>query len=357
MELYLHTNKDLRCARRRTSGGSITSALCPANPTWSSDNDEVMLTAECLMQPQAGSVWSSNPETAASMKIFTSVMLHAWRQRRAEVRNLQSEVDNLQKRAMQRKNELHVCNTLMRVEKKRCQELQLQLNHSNLSINQVRSSCEKLSSSLVNLSADKEMLERELDQCKEEYEDLHLVFKKNKDELLNALLDQRNLQQHLCQEQRTILQLTMDKDHLMDELSKLRKSADDYERREHTYIIELSQKNEMFSNMRTTIEALETQISDLKRSSNTELAKLREMEKLKGLELVTLRQQLENPKSSNCQPNLLSKTALLTREYSLSQVWTRIYYYTTNAVFFLWLILLPSKSVRNGCMPPTHSIR
>jgi len=69
---------------------------------------------------------------------------------------------------MHTKNELHVCNTLMRVEQNRCKELQLELKKSTLSINQVRNSCEMLNSSGLSLTADKQQLELDLSKSRME---------------------------------------------------------------------------------------------------------------------------------------------------------------------------------------------
>lgn len=58
--------------------------------------------------------------------------------------------------------------TLMRVEQKRCRELQVELKKSTINMNQARKSCEMLNTSLINLQADKDQLEKELIHCRQE---------------------------------------------------------------------------------------------------------------------------------------------------------------------------------------------
>lgn len=70
--------------------------------------------------------------------------------------------------SMKTRNKLHVCDTLIRVEQKRNSELQLQLKQSALDINQVRTSCESLTSTVHDLTADKMLLQTNLNQREKE---------------------------------------------------------------------------------------------------------------------------------------------------------------------------------------------
>lgn len=77
---------------------SNTAAVRPTPITSSALNNTVLVTAKDLKEQQSSS-WNSTDiaQTTASMKIFTSVMLHAWRQRRADVHRLKLVVERLQK--------------------------------------------------------------------------------------------------------------------------------------------------------------------------------------------------------------------------------------------------------------------
>lgn len=77
---------------------SNTAAVRPMPITSSAMNNKAMVTANELKE-QPSSTWNSadTVQTTASMKIFTSVMLHAWRQRRADVHRLKLVVERLQK--------------------------------------------------------------------------------------------------------------------------------------------------------------------------------------------------------------------------------------------------------------------
>ncbi|KAM8717753.1 hypothetical protein ACLKA7_004453 [Drosophila subpalustris] len=251
---------------REDSSNSNKAAVCPAQgnlrESWSSVDGQALLSANNLSQP-----WSPSQEAepAASMKIFTSVMLHAWRRRRADVQRLQLVVDRLKTSSMQTKNELHVCSTLMRVEQKRCQNLQLELKKSTLSINQVRNSCEMLNTSVLSLKADKKQLEQDLSQSKIECGELKQQSRKSKDDLLAALLEQRNLQQLLSAEQRMVHQLTREKEQLLDELNYLRNMQNDFQLKEESYVQQLKQKEENLLNMSSLIQELQQQLNNRSR--------------------------------------------------------------------------------------------
>lgn len=77
---------------------SYTAAVRPTSMTSSTMNTKAIVTAKDLKE-QPSSTWNSadTVQQTASMKIFTSVMLHAWRQRRADVHRLKLVVERLQK--------------------------------------------------------------------------------------------------------------------------------------------------------------------------------------------------------------------------------------------------------------------
>lgn len=228
--------------------------------------------------------WNSNDtgETTASMRIFTSVMLHAWRQRRADVQRLKCVVERLQKsvsivgqmvryfklilyviQSMQTKNELHVCNTLIRVEQRRCSELQLELKKSNMNIKHVRNSCEALNKSVATLTADKQELEEELHLNKKECHEFEHKMRKCKDELLTALLDQRGLQHQLSQEQQLVGLLNKEKKQLLDEVTQHCNNETEFKRREKILLQELEQKVQRLHKLSSMIEKLEQKLKEI----------------------------------------------------------------------------------------------
>ncbi|XP_016963797.1 uncharacterized protein LOC108033745 isoform X7 [Drosophila biarmipes] len=138
---------------------------CPCEKNFCPETDvSVNRQQMMLSQPE---LWTHR-KTEASLRVLTTVMLHTWRQRRKEVRELQEVVQRLQYSSMKYKNELHVYGTLMRVEQKRNRELQVQLKQSAMSIDQVRSSCELLASSVRNLTTEKIQLQSDLEQRSQE---------------------------------------------------------------------------------------------------------------------------------------------------------------------------------------------
>lgn len=78
---------------------ALRPAQCHVDDSWSTVGTQVLVTSESIVEQQSVS-WSPSRDMdrVASMKIFTSVMLHAWRQRRADVRRLQQVVERLQRK-------------------------------------------------------------------------------------------------------------------------------------------------------------------------------------------------------------------------------------------------------------------
>ncbi|XP_070067868.1 protein CIP2A isoform X2 [Drosophila takahashii] len=223
---------------------------------------------------EKGQLVISNPElwtqrkSDASMKVFTTVMLHTWRQRRKEVRELQEVVQRLQCSYMKSKNELHVFGTLMRVEQKRNRELQMQLKQSSMSIDQVRSSCESLASSVQNLTAEKIQLQTDLEQRSQEYDELEEMSSQTKKLLFTAHMDQSNLQRQLTEEQRTRQHLQHKNDQLIKEVVLAESREAKYSQVRDWYHRNLTQKEERIRILRNDIASLEESLLAVRENSN-----------------------------------------------------------------------------------------
>ncbi|XP_016987303.1 uncharacterized protein LOC108050242 isoform X2 [Drosophila rhopaloa] len=209
----------------------------------SEDQQQMMLS-----QPE---LWNQR-KSDASMKVFTTVMLHTWRQRRKEVRQLQEVVQRLQTSSMKSKNQLHVYGTMMRVEQKRNSELQLQLKQSALNIDQVRSSCEVLTSSVRNLKNEKIQLQTDLEQCRQEYDELEELSDQNEKLLFAARMEQTNLQRQLTDEQRTSQNLLRKNEQLVKEVVLAEGREAKYRQVRDWYHRELANKEERIRALRKT---------------------------------------------------------------------------------------------------------
>ncbi|KAH8377507.1 hypothetical protein KR093_005769 [Drosophila rubida] len=320
--------------------------------SWSTVRTQIIRTGSNAMETQS---WNASPDTVSSgsMKVFTSMMLRAWRKRRADVQRLQLVVENLKTSAMQTRNELHVCNSLMRVEQKRCVDLQLELKKSNVSINQVRNSCDMLNTSLLSLTADKRQLEQQLEQCKQEVscvarrelnkhynpsasqcEQLKQQASKSKEELLAALLEHRNLQHQLGNEQRYTQHLIREKLRLEEELKQVER---DFHSKLNENTLDLAQKQQQLHNMNSMVMQLEHQ--------------------LKNGCIHNFGRTL--PPLYGQQPRPVAELAVSTRRslvefieyYGIDQFYTKVYSYAKHVAFVLWLAVLPRQSLRSGCMP------
>ncbi|XP_017063917.2 protein NETWORKED 1A isoform X2 [Drosophila eugracilis] len=207
-------------------------------------------------------IWKKQ-KSEASMRLFTSMMLHTWRQRRKEVRELQEVVQKLQYRYMKSKNELHVYGTLMRVEQKRNRELQMQLKESTMSIGRIRTSCESLASSVRNLTTEKIQLQTDLDQRSQEYNHLEEMSGQTKKLLFTANMKYSNLQRQLTAEQRTSQHLKHQNDQLIKEVFLAESKKAKYNQVRDWYHRQLAQKEERISALNGDIITLEKKLQTI----------------------------------------------------------------------------------------------
>lgn len=120
------------------------------------------------------------------------------------------------------KNQLHVFNTLFRVEQKRNNELSVQLKRSLEDINNTKSSCESLTTSLISLKADRALLEQQIQMKEQEFDGLNTILSQTKSDLFKAMAQQRELQANLSIEQRKVQTLEAQKNELINEVNILK---------------------------------------------------------------------------------------------------------------------------------------
>lgn len=121
-------------------------------------------------------------------------------------------------KSIKAKNQLHVFNTLFRVEQKRNDELSVQLKRSLEDINNTKSSCESLTTSLISLKADKALLEQQIQIKEQEFDGLNAILSQTKSDLFKAMAQQRELQANLSSEQRKVQALEAQKKELINEV-------------------------------------------------------------------------------------------------------------------------------------------
>ncbi|XP_062142210.1 nuclear mitotic apparatus protein 1 isoform X1 [Drosophila sulfurigaster albostrigata] len=330
---------DLMKRQRKSDSSSSPrrAAVCPTQinltESWSTVRTQIIRTANNTLDTQDWSA-SQDSETNGNVKIFTSMMLRAWRRRRADVQRLQLVVENLKSSSMQTRNELHVCNSLMRVEQKRCEDLQLELKKSTLSINQVRNSCDMLNTSVLSLTADKKQLEDALTECQRECEKFKYKASKNNEELLAALLEHRNLQHQLENEKRYTQQLIGEKLQVEDELKQLQ--ADSLSKQK-AQTLDLTEKQEQLEAMNSMMNQLERQLNSSSFHNFRRLFAARH----------------------GNQPQQVADLALTSRNtflhifelYGIDHFFARAHSYAKHVAFLLWLTLLP-QSLRSSCIQP-----
>ncbi|KAH8298315.1 hypothetical protein KR018_002358 [Drosophila ironensis] len=263
----------------------------------------------------------SQRRTLTSMSVFTTMMLHAWRQRREEVQQLQNILSELQSRSMKSKNRLHVCDTLIRVERKRNKELQLQLNESTMSLGQMRSSCETLTSTVHNLTNDRIQLREDLDQKYKEYDALEELSEQNKKQLFGALVEQRKLHQELCSHQRMAQSLKSENEQLISEVvmlegreAKLKKMEDQYRTdiaRKDDLIKSMSEEIASYAQKNQMLQEVSRELEEFRENNKNMDAQIKELlEKIKGLESKLQELSVTSVVSAPALPTVAQENAL-----------------------------------------------
>ncbi|KAI8041974.1 hypothetical protein M5D96_003272 [Drosophila gunungcola] len=261
-------------------------------------------------------LWTQQ-KSEASMKVFTTVMLHTWRQRRKEVRQLQNEVQSLQTCYMKSKNQLHVYGTLMRVEQKRNSELQLQLKQSTMNIEKVRNSCKSLASTVRNLKKEKIQLQTDLEQGRQEFDELEEVSGQNKKLLFTARLEQSNLQKLLTDEQRINQNLHQENDQLVKEVVLA-------EGREAKY-----RQSEELEQLRVSAQHMTNQITELRQKINQSRTSF----------FSVLGEPSSRLNFSHLRNNVIAPI-------QRSQMWINFRRYSSNVMYLFCLYFLPAMPVR-----------
>ncbi|XP_039952609.1 uncharacterized protein LOC120769601 isoform X1 [Bactrocera tryoni] len=200
----------------------------------------------------------------AGMRIFATIMLNAWRKRRDEVKRLMEEVNNLKRGSIKAKNQLHVFNTLFRVEQKRNDELSVQLKRSLEDINNTKSSCESLTTSLISLKADKALLEQQIQIKEQEFDGLNAILSQTKSDLFKAMAQQRELQANLSSEQRKVQALEAQKKELINEICEVNNES---LQKEEKLQNEIKEKNDALTTALTKLESFEWEINELKQKT------------------------------------------------------------------------------------------
>ncbi|XP_016987280.1 uncharacterized protein LOC108050227 [Drosophila rhopaloa] len=194
----------------------------------------------------------------ASLRIFNTIMLHAWRRRREEVRHLTDQVEDYKKSVVKNRNQLHVYNSLFSVEKRRNETLNDQLRQSYRENAQTKLSYEDLSLILVQIRTEKEKLAEELAGKDQDVANLLEVQQSLKSDLFKVNTQQREQLEQLTRLQRDYQESQSAQDELVRQLDLLQ--------------IDLVLKRDFINQLRENMSKLE----DLKRGSDEQYSKLLE---------------------------------------------------------------------------------
>uniref|UniRef100_A0A1A9WF77 Uncharacterized protein n=1 Tax=Glossina brevipalpis TaxID=37001 RepID=A0A1A9WF77_9MUSC len=269
----------------------------------------------------------------AGLRIYTAIMLNAWRKRRNEVKRLGKEVNDLKTVAMKSKNQLHVFNTLFRVEMRRNDELNAHLKRSLEDIKITKSSCEGLTTSLISLKADRAFLKQQLQIKDEEYVSLNTLQSRTKADLSKAVACQRDAQTNLALEQRKVQTLENQMNELINEIYELNSEATEKHALLEAQIEERECESEALNEY---IKKLEEQIKVLKECEETHLSTQLNIEEQMEKEIESLNLEIES------MQNAIIKKTFISR---LKDYWRRSLRYqrtTLQMLHIVAFILLPA---------------
>ncbi|XP_022221518.2 uncharacterized protein LOC111073497 [Drosophila obscura] len=138
----------------------------------------------------------------ASLKIFNTIILHAWRKRRQSVRNITEQFEDQKKILMKTRNQLHLYTSLFSVEQRRNGTLNDQLRQSYREAADTKLSYEELHLQLAKIKSEKQQLDEQLKQKDQQIKNLKEVQQSLNSELFRANADQREHLQQIAQLQR-----------------------------------------------------------------------------------------------------------------------------------------------------------
>lgn len=197
----------------------------------------------------------------AGMKIFATIMLNSWRKRRDEVRHLKEEVDRLERRGIKVKNQVHVLSSVFRNEQKQNEKLHRQLRHSAQDIQNLQTSIENLTTSLISAKADSSFFEQQFHAKEQECDSLNNIIVETNSQLFKSMTQVRQLQTSLSSEQRNVQQLENQKNELLNELAL---TETKWRNIEEQLLMKVYQKDGELAKANSEIKILETLLVDLK---------------------------------------------------------------------------------------------
>ncbi|XP_034668011.1 uncharacterized protein LOC117901387 [Drosophila subobscura] len=117
-------------------------------------------------------VSSDQDARVASLKIFNTIMLHAWRKRRESVRQITQQLEDQKKILLKTRNQLHLYTSLFSVEQRRNGTLNDQLLQSYREAADTKLSYEELHLQLEKIKSEKQQLSVELKEKNKEIKNL-----------------------------------------------------------------------------------------------------------------------------------------------------------------------------------------
>lgn len=197
----------------------------------------------------------------AGMKVFGFIMLNAWRRRRDEVRRLTEEINKVRQSSIKTKNQIHVINSLFKVEQKTNDDLNTRLRRTTEEQQSMHNMYTELNKAFVELKLKYSESEKNLQIKTNDCENLNILLSDAKSEIFKAMAKERELEIALTEEQRQAMAVIQEKVALLEKIKQLETINREKEAEIQLGVVE---KDFEISNLKNEIENLDKQLKYLK---------------------------------------------------------------------------------------------
>ncbi|XP_037956028.1 desmoplakin-like [Teleopsis dalmanni] len=230
----------------------------------------------------------------AAMKIYSVLLFNVWQKKLREVDHFTEKLEAIKKSYIGCKNQKLVVSTMLRMEQKRNQKIRQKLDESTELLRTTNESCKFLQSTINSINTEKKVLEQEIKNKDNQYDDLQTTIALVESELTKAISEQADLRIKFNAEKFQSEMLTKQVNNLVGVIYKLNQ-----QRRvvvNELYMV-LALKNQQFLNMEAEVESLQSLYDKLKLKEH-DIKKYQEEEEVLKKECEGLRLEIINLENS-----------------------------------------------------------
>ncbi|XP_037955153.1 uncharacterized protein LOC119685039 [Teleopsis dalmanni] len=250
------------------------------------------------------SLVKSNPSTTyaechlnrqyAAMKIYSVLLFNVWQKKLREVDRITEKLEAIKKSYIGCRNQKLVVSTMLRMEQKRNQKIRQKLDESTELLRTTNESCKFLQSTVNSITTEKKVLEQEIKNKDNQYDDLQTTIALVESELTKARCEQAELRFKLNAERFQSEMLTKQVNNLVGVIFMLNQ-----QRRvlSNKLFMVLASKNIQYLHMQTEVKSLQSLCDELK-LKELDIKKYQEEEEVLKKEYEGLRLDITNLENS-----------------------------------------------------------